>query len=92
MNREGAIAGMVSGMVFTFVYIAYFKLWAPEMNNAAHWWFGISPEGIGSIGAVLNISVAMAVAHLTAPPPAEIQNLVEDIRIPTGAHAPQSLH
>ena len=90
MNREGAIAGMVSGMAVTWIYIAYFKFWFPEMNSADHWWFGISPEGIGALGAVINVIVALAVAHLTPPPPSRIQALVDDIRVPIGAHAPQS--
>lgn len=50
MNKEGAIAGMISGLVFTFSYIAYFKLISPETNIAANWLFGISPEGVGVIG------------------------------------------
>ena len=50
MNTAGAISGMICGLAFTLIYIAYFKFMAPELNNAEHWWFGISPEGIGSIG------------------------------------------
>jgi len=91
MNREGAIAGMVSGMAFTWIYIAYFKFWFPELNTAQNWWFGISPEGIGALGALINVAVAMTVAQFTAPPPNQIQALVDDIRLPTGAHAPQSV-
>ena len=91
MNREGAIAGMVSGMAFTWIYIAYFKFWFPALNTADNWWFGISPEGIGALGALINVAVAMIVAHLTAPPPGQIQVLVDDIRLPTGAHAPRSV-
>lgn len=87
MNREGAIAGMVTGLGFTFLYIAYFKLWEPDANNAANWLFGISPEGIGVIGMVLNFAVAIAVARATAKPPAEINALVENIRVPRGAGA-----
>ena len=86
MNKEGAIAGMVTGLLFTFCYIAYFKLVAdPSMNVADNWLFGISPEGIGVIGMVLNFAVAAAVARLTQPPPAEIDALVEAIRVPRGA-------
>ncbi len=85
MNREGAIAGMVSGLAFTFLYIAWFKLWAPELNAAEHWLFGISPEGIGVIGMLLNFAVAITVARLTAPPPPEVDALVENIRVPRGA-------
>ncbi|MBT7449532.1 MAG: VC_2705 family sodium/solute symporter, partial [Rhodospirillaceae bacterium] len=85
MNKEGAIAGMVSGLVFTFGYIVYFKFISPESNTAAHWLFGISPEGIGFIGALLNFAVAGVVARMTAPPPAAVQDLVDDIRLPSGA-------
>ena len=87
MNREGAIAGMVSGLAFTFLYIALFKLWAPELNTAEHWLFGISPEGIGVVGMLLNFAVAITVARLTAPPPREVDALVENIRVPRGAGA-----
>ena len=87
MNREGAIAGMVSGLVFTFVYIAYFKLWDPSANIAENWFLGISPEGIGVIGMVINFAVALTVMKLTPPPPAEIGELVEVIRTPGGAGA-----
>jgi cation/acetate symporter len=76
---------MITGLTFTFGYIVYFKFVAPELNTSAHWLFGISPEGIGSIGMVLNFVVAIGVARFTAPPPQEVQNLVEDIRIPSGA-------
>ncbi|WP_271439440.1 sodium:solute symporter family protein [Pontixanthobacter luteolus] len=85
MNREGAIAGMVSGLAFTFLYIAYFKLWAPQANVAANWLLGISPEGIGIIGMLINFSVAIIVAKFTPPPPQEIGQLVEMIRVPRGA-------
>ncbi|WP_223789057.1 sodium:solute symporter family protein [Marinicella meishanensis] len=81
-NKTGAIAGMVVGIVFTLAYIYYFKGMHPELNNAEHWWFGISPEGIGTLGMILNFSVAFVVSKATAPPPAEIQALVESIRVP----------
>ena len=85
MNKEGAIAGMVTGLVFTFSYIAYFKLMNPDANVAENWLFGISPEGIGVIGMILNFVVAVAVSKMTAAPPAEIDSLVESIRVPRGA-------
>lgn len=85
MNKEGAIAGMITGLVFTFSYIAYFKLMNPDANVAENWLLGISPEGIGVIGMVLNFAVALVVAKMTAPPPAEIDALVESIRVPRGA-------
>ncbi len=88
MNQAGAVCGMLAGLAFTLTYIVYFKLYAPELNNAAHWWFGISPEGIGMVGAGLNFLVAWPVALLTAPPPPSVRRLIEDIRIPAGVSAP----
>ncbi|MEM6857470.1 MAG: sodium:solute symporter family protein [Pseudomonadota bacterium] len=85
MNKEGAIAGMVSGLVFTFGYILYFKLMNPAANTAENWLFGISPEGIGVIGMLVNFGVAIAVASVTAKTPAEIRKLVDSIRVPRGA-------
>ena len=84
-NKQGAIAGMSVGLAFTFAYIVYFKFISPESNNAGSWLWGISPEGIGSIGMVLNFVVCIVVSKLTPAPPAEIQQLVENIRIPRGA-------
>ncbi len=85
MNKEGAIAGMVSGLVFTFGYILYFKLMNPAANTADNWLFGISPEGIGVIGMLINFGVAIAVASMTAGTPVEIRKLVDSIRVPRGA-------
>ncbi|WP_422021503.1 sodium:solute symporter family protein [Pyruvatibacter mobilis] len=85
MNREGAIAGMVTGLAFTFGYIVYFKFISPELNTADNWLFGISPEGIGTVGMMLNFLVAFAVRLATSAPPAQVQDMVEDIRVPTGA-------
>ena len=89
MNKEGAICGMVSGLVFTFLYIAYFKLWNPDANTAENWLLGISPEGIGVIGMVIHFAVAVAVMKLTASPPADIARLVDSIRVPRGAASAQ---
>ena len=85
MNKEGAIAGMVSGLVFTFSYILYFKLMNPAANVADNWLFGISPEGIGVIGMLINFGVAIAVASVTKSTPADIRKLVDSIRVPRGA-------
>ena len=89
INKEGAIAGMLTGLIFTYGYIEYFKglflKWAGAPwgeNVASNWLIGISPEGIGVIGMLLNITVAIAVSHLTAPPPERIQHMVEHIRVP----------
>lgn len=87
MNKEAAISGMLTGLVFTFGYIVYFKFIDPASNAAAHWWFGISPEGIGTLGMILNFLVAFVVMNLTPPPPQHIQDLVQDIRVPQARHA-----
>jgi cation/acetate symporter len=84
-NMQGAISGMICGIVFTAGYIIYFKFINKDMNTAEHWLWGISPEGIGFIGMLINFAVTYAVSHLTAPPPEHIQHLVEDIRVPRGA-------
>lgn len=88
MNKEGAISGMIVGLVFCFSYIVFFKFVAPELNSAEHWWFGISPEGIGTLGAILNFAVAFTVSRLTPEVPAHVQRLVENIRIPKGVGGP----
>lgn len=85
INKEGAIAGMITGLVFTLAYIIYFKFISPELNSADHWWFGISPEGIGSIGMFLNFIVCFVVSKLTPAPPKAVQDLIQEIRIPRGA-------
>ena len=92
MNKEGAITGMLTGLIFTFGYILYFKgiFITPMAENVpANWLFGISPEGIGVVGALLNFAVAFVVSKLTAPCPDHIQHMVEDIRTPRGAGAAQ---
>lgn len=88
MNREGAIAGMLIGLLSTLIYIFLYKGWffLPGTNvfpdNADYWMLGINPTGFGVIGAILNFIVAFVVMRMTAPPPVEIQKLVEDVRIP----------
>ncbi|MDZ4275358.1 MAG: VC_2705 family sodium/solute symporter, partial [Erythrobacter sp.] len=90
MNKEGAIAGMVSGLVFTFGYIVYFKLVNPQASNAANWLLGISPEGIGVIGMLINFGIALAVSSVTSSPPLEVRKLVDSIRVPRGAGEAQA--
>lgn len=85
VNKEGAIAGMLTGLVFTISYISYFKFVYPELNTAEHWWWGISPEGIGALGMALNFLVCFGVSWLTPAPPSHVQQLIQDIRIPKGA-------
>ena len=82
MNREGAVTGMIVGIVFTAAYIIWFKFIHPESNTPDHWLFGISPEGIGSVGMALNFIVAQVISLITPPPPADVQTMVENIRTP----------
>ncbi|NIS88618.1 MAG: cation acetate symporter [Woeseiaceae bacterium] len=89
VNKQGAIAGMLTGLLFTYGYIEFYKglflKWAGSpwgTNTAEHWLFGISPEGIGVVGMTLNFIVALTVSHLTTPPPERIQHMVENIRVP----------
>lgn len=85
MNKHGAIAGMIVGLLFTSSYIIYFKFTNPEANVPENWWFGISPEGIGSLGMIFNFIVALVVMKFTPAPPADIREMVENIRYPRGA-------
>ncbi len=79
-NREGAICGMVAGIAFTAFYIIQIKF-----LGVKPWFLGISAEGIGTVGMALNFLITLAVSHMTAPPPADVQELVESIRYPRGA-------
>ena len=88
MNKEGAIAGMISGLAITMYYIARFKLhWIGDdaTSTSADWWWGISPEGFGTIGMIVNFIVAFTVSRFTPETPQDVQDLVENIRIPSGA-------
>ena len=80
-TKQGAIAGMLTGIGFTAAYIIWFKLL--RWGDASDWWLGISPEGIGSIGMLINFAVTLTVSRLTPPPPPEVQRLVEEIRLPS---------
>ena len=96
VNKEGAIAGMLVGLVFTAVYIFLYKGWffipgtATFPDTAANYFFGISPLSIGTVGAALNFGVAFLVSSMTAEPPREVQDLVESIRVPRGAGKAQA--
>jgi cation/acetate symporter len=82
MNKEGAIAGMVCGFLFTAGYIIYFKFINPGADNADGWLFGISPEGIGTLGTLINLVVALMIGRMADDPPEEVQKIVETIRLP----------
>jgi cation/acetate symporter len=81
VTREGAIAGMVLGIGFTATYIVGFKIL--DWGGPEDWWLGISPEGIGSVGMLLNFAVTLLVSRFTPPPPPEVRRLVETIRLPS---------
>ena len=88
MNKEGAVSGMISGLAITIYYIARFKLhWIGDeaTSGPENWWFGISPEGFGTVGMMVNFLVAFSVSRFTPDAPLEVQELVENIRIPSGA-------
>lgn len=85
MNKEGAIAGMVIGLLFTASYIVYFKFVNPADNNPANWFLGISPEGIGMLGMFVNFGVAFVVSKMTAAVPQNVVDMVESIRFPKGS-------
>lgn len=82
MNREGAIAGMIAGLLFTLSYVVFYKIAFPEFNTPEYWWFGISPEGIGTLGMLLNLVVSFAVGMIYPEPPEDVQEMVESIRYP----------
>lgn len=82
LNKEGAIAGMLSGLIFTASYIVYFKFLYTSLNNSENWFLGISPEGIGFLGMLVNFFIALTVSYFTAKPPEEINLMVENIRRP----------
>jgi len=86
MNSVGAITGMIAGLVFTACYIIFFKFVSPELNNPDNWFLGISPEGIGVIGMIVNFSVSIIFSSLTKAPPIEVVELVDNIRLPGGGN------
>ena len=87
MNKEGAIAGMIVGITAMLLYMMKYKLgWFDDsVPDKSEWWFGISPEGFGSIAMCLNFMVSIIVLKFTKAPPKEVQDIVENIRIPSGA-------
>ena len=93
MNKEGAISGMIVGISLMLFYMAKFKLgWLGDTPPASEWWFGISPEGFGSVAMVVNFIVSLTVCRFTAAPPLEVQEIVENIRIPSGSPEVLSNH
>jgi cation/acetate symporter len=90
MNREGAIAAMLTGLIPTFLYIWHFKLGAGKAATAEDWFLGVSPEGIGFVFMLVAMVVGVVVSLVTKAPPQDIQDLVEDIRVP-GTRQPHGL-
>ncbi len=96
MNKEGAIVGMITGLFLMLFYMLKFKFGVFDGGKeavaalASDWWFGISPEGFGSVAMVVNFVVSLTISRFTAAPPENIQHLIEDIRIPSGARKASS--
>jgi cation/acetate symporter len=82
LNKEGAIAGMLSGLIATATYISYFKFINPVLNSSDNWLFGISPEGFGFLGMIINFCVALTVSSFYSKPPNEIYQMIDEIRKP----------
>ena len=82
LNKEGAIVGMITGLIFTASYIIYFKFINPDINNTESWFMGVSPEGVGALGMILNFAVALTISSFTKEPPEEVLDLVDEIRKP----------
>jgi len=93
MNMQGAVAGMIVGITLMIFYMLKFKFGIFDGGKDAvdglksAWWFGISPEGFGTVAMLVNVIVSVVVSQMTPPPPAHVQQIVEDIRIPRGAGA-----
>ncbi len=85
VNKQGAICGMLIGLASTLAYIIYFKFVNVNLNTPENWLFGISPEGFGTVGMVLNFIITLIVSKFTPEPPTEVQNMVENIRYPGDA-------
>ncbi|QDU73507.1 Cation/acetate symporter ActP [Bremerella volcania] len=100
MNREGATLGMIVGILFTAVYIILCRsdrvlgfdepLMTPWFQGSSWIPNGLRPEGVGAIGLALNFIVAVVISRMTSPPPEEVQDLVESVRVPRGSHAPEA--
>jgi cation/acetate symporter len=85
MNKEGAVAGMVMGMLLMLYYMMRFKFDWFGGGTEEDWWFGISPEGFGTVAMMVNFALSLIISFFSPKPPQDIQELVENIRIPSGA-------
>ena len=82
VNSSGAIIGMISGLLFTSSYIIFFKFISPDLNFSENWFLGISPEGIGVVGMIINFTLAVLISFFTKPPPNHIIRLIDNVRTP----------
>jgi cation/acetate symporter len=89
MNKEGAISGMICGILFTMSYIVYFQFMGGTKDQ---YLFGISPEGIGFLGMLVNFTVAFVVASFTKAPPKEVTDLIDKVRYPGGEETAAAEH
>ncbi len=88
MNKQGAVSGMIVGITLMLFYMIRYKtglIGVMEPRPASEWWFGTSPEGFGTIAMIVNVIISMIVSRMTSAPPEKVQEIVEDIRIPSGA-------
>jgi cation/acetate symporter len=94
MNKEGAISGMIAGTLLMLFYMCKYKLgWFDAViPSKSDWWFGISPEGFGSVAMCVNFIVSLVVSKFTKPTPEHIKLLVEKIRIPSGVDEVNNNH
>ncbi|REE05924.1 sodium:solute symporter family protein [Marinoscillum furvescens] len=87
MNKEGAVAGMIVGILLMLFYMIKYKLGGFGGGTPEDWWFGVSPEGFGTIAMMVNFLVSLTVSRMTPKPPEDVQEMVEQIRYPRGAGA-----
>jgi cation/acetate symporter len=92
MNKEGAVAGMVGGLLLMIYYILAFKFNAFGETTSKDWWWGISPEGFGTVAMCTNFLISIVISAFTPPPPVHVQHLTESIRYPKGAKAASGHH
>ena len=85
MNKQGAVTGMVVGILLMLFYMMKYKLGMFGGGTAEDWWFGTSPEGFGTIAMIVNVVISVVISRVTAAPPKNVQDIVEHIRIPSGA-------
>lgn len=95
MNRQGAVSGMIVGITLMLFYMIRYKtglIGVMDPRPKSEWWLGTSPEGFGTIAMLVNFVVAVVVSRMTPPPPQDVQEIVEDIRIPSGAGEAGAAH